>query len=61
RAYKTDWQLSRELGVIAAEIGRTPTSRDIELGCQAGRCAHRDTYIRRFGSISEANRAAGLL
>lgn len=53
-------QMIDELRALADELGRLPTQRDIAAACTSGQCASIQVYVKTFGSILEARRAAGL-
>lgn len=58
---RDDDRLLQDLRRLSEEIGRVPTPGDINAGNRRQVCAHKTTYIRRFGSVSEALKAAGLV
>ena len=45
---------------LAAELGRTPSQADIDRACKLGKCKHSRTYHLTFGSLRDAQAAAGL-
>ena len=53
----TDEELISSLQRLAAEVGRTPTMYEIN---SDARTASHSTYVNRFGSLTDAQKAAGL-
>lgn len=57
---KNDEELLAELRLLAAQLGKIPTKRDIDNFGKANNASGSSTYIRRFGSYSNALHLAGL-
>lgn len=53
-------QLVTQLTALASELGRTPTSMDVDGACKVGKCANTSVYARVFGSFPKALEACGM-
>ena len=57
RRFATKQELLDQLTALGAELGRTPTGRDLDE--RRGRLPSKSLYWHRFGSLANALRAAG--
>lgn len=58
--YYSDEELLAQLRRVAKALGFTPSISLLKEACRLGLCASHSTYIRRFGSYSDALESAGL-
>lgn len=58
--YYSDEELLAQLRRVAKALGFTPSINLLREACRLGLCASHSTYIRRFGSYSNALERAGL-
>ena len=54
-------ELIKQLSALAKKLGRTPTVYDITAANKRGECGSTGVFVDRFGSIPEAQQAAGLI